>query len=112
MGGVRAIADGAEAIQSRNAKRRREISVGASTGRGLAQGKPELPGEGNGASEEHGALLAFEGRAIKTAVDFKLGAAMDGFQTMQAFLEGAHISGTPGTQVEFCLGEFRDNVHA
>jgi len=82
MSGVRAIADGAEAIKSRDTERRREVPVGASTDRSLAQGEAQLTGERSGASEENNALLAFERRAIKAAMDFELGAAMNGFQSM------------------------------
>jgi hypothetical protein len=112
VSGVRAVTDGAEAIERRDAQRRGEVPVRASTGRGFAQGEAQLLGEGSRASEENGALLAFERRAIKTAMDFELGAAMDGFQSMQALFEGAHIGRTPGTQIELGFSQFRDDVDA
>src|SRR5208283_849524 len=65
VSGMRAITDGAEAIERRDTQRRGEVPVRASTGRGFAQGKAQLLGEGSSASEENGALLAFERRAIK-----------------------------------------------
>src|SRR5208337_3789983 len=112
VSGMRAITDGAEAIERRDTQRRGEVPVRASTGRGFAQGKAQLLGEGSSASEENGALLAFERRAIKTTMDFELGAAMDGFQSMQALFEGAHIGRTPGTQIELGFSQFGDDVDA
>jgi len=82
VSGVRAIADGAEAIERRDTQRCGEVPVGTATGCGFARERPSCLAREAARPKRNGALLAFERRAIKAAMDFELGAAMNGFQSM------------------------------
>ena len=57
----------------------------------FSQRKSDLFGERFGAQIERGAVLAFERRAIKAAMDFEFCAAVNGLQRMEALFQGVHV---------------------
>ena len=74
VGGVGAVADGAEAVEGGDAERGGEISVRAAADGAFAQGKIHLLRDGIGASEESSAHFAFERRAVEAAGYLEAGA--------------------------------------
>ena len=69
-------------------------------------------GEGFGASEEFGAVFAFQRRAIKTTANFEFDAAANGFQRVESLFQSAHIAEPPGTKIEIDFGGVRNDVRA
>lgn len=112
VAGVRAFADGTEAVQGGDAESGGEIAVGCAASRGFAESKAHLFGERFGASVEFNAVLAFERRAIEAAAQLKLDAASDGFQSAKSFFHRAHIGMTPGAKIEIDLGAVGNHVGA
>jgi hypothetical protein len=112
IGGVGAVAYGAEAVEGGDAEGGGEVAVGAAAGRGFAEREPEIAGNGFGAGVKGGALFAFERWAIEAAEDFEFRTAMNGLEGVEAFFEGAHIAVAPGAEIERSLGAVGDDVRA
>ena len=112
VGGVGAVADGAEAIEGGNAECGGEVSVGTTADGGFPESEAQLFGQRFGAGEEGGAVFALQGRASEAARDFELCAAMNGLKGVQAGFEGAHVRGAPGAKVESSFGAIGNDVGA
>src|SRR5271165_5587540 len=112
MRGVRAIANGAKAIQCGNAKSGGEVTVGRATGGGFAERKAHLFCEGLGACEKLGAVFAFQRRAIKASSDLEFDATTNGLKRTEALFQRAHIGQAPGAEIEIGLGGIRYDVGA
>ena len=80
VGGVGAVAYGAETVERGDAERGCEIAVGASAGGGFAEREAKFAGDGFGTGEESGAVFAFEWRAIEAAANFEFCSAMHRLQ--------------------------------
>ena len=91
MGGMSAVPDGTEAVERGNAERGGEIAIGAAAGGGFTKRESHLLCKRLGAGEKSGTVFALHRRAIEPAVDLKFCAAMDGFKSMKAFFECAHV---------------------
>src|SRR5689334_20687569 len=109
---MRAIADGAQAVQGGNTESAGEISVRAAAGSAFAQREVHLPCEGLRTSVKRSAVLAFQRRAIEAAGDFQLCAYMDRTQSVKPAFDAAHIGSAQGTQIENGAGAFRDHIGA
>lgn len=80
MGGVSAVADGAEAIERGNAECRGETAVGAATGSGFAEINSHFRRERLCTKEKRCADFAFERGAAEAAGYLEFCAAQDGFE--------------------------------
>src|SRR5713226_133499 len=74
--GMRAVADGAETVERRDAETGGEISVRATADGAFAQRDVHLLCEQLGAGEESRAHFAFERGTVETARDFQPGASL------------------------------------
>jgi hypothetical protein len=112
VGGVGAVAYGAEAVEGGDAEGGGEVAVGAAAGCGFAKREAEFAGDGFGAGEKGGAVFVLERGAIEPAVNFEFCAAMDGLQGVQALFEGAHVGVAPGAEIERGCSAVGDDVGA
>jgi len=112
VGGMGAVADGAEAVECGDACGGGEISVGAAADGAFPEREVHLRGECFGAGEERGAHFVFEGRAVEAAGDFEVSARMNWAKRMQAALQFAHVGNAEGAQVEDGASAFGDDVGA
>src|SRR5713226_6257476 len=110
--GMRAVADGAEAVEGGDAEGGGEISIRASTDGTFSQGEIHLLRESFGAGEEKCAHFAFEWGAAEAAGDFKAGSPVKWSQSVQTALHRAHVGNPQGTQVKYSSGAFRNYVRA
>lgn len=112
MGGVGALAYGAEAVESGDTEGGREIAIGCAASRGFAECKAHLFGETFGATVELNAVFAFERRAIEAAAQLKFDATSNCFQRAESFFQSAHIGVTPGAKIKINFGAVGDDVGA
>ena len=64
------------------------------------------------ASKKRSAVLAFEGWAVKAAMEFEFCTAMDRLEGMKALFESAHVGEGPGAEVEGGSSAIGDNIGA
>src|SRR5215472_8473072 len=109
---MRAVADGAETVQSGDAKRASKASVGTSARSALAKRKVHLLCQGLGVGEQCCADLAFERRAIEAAGDFQFRSFVNRPQIAKAAFDAAHVGRPQGPQIEYGAGAFGNYVRA